>query len=206
MYLVGESTVAGVGATCHERALSGQLAQRVADFSSAPVRWEALGLVGARAHDCLRFQVELELIPKMETTPANLIVVVLGVNDTTKLTSRATWRDNLRQIVRRIGESSTSPILFTGVPPMERFTALPQPLRVVLGARSRMLDDDLVRIARESPTTHHQRTGVTFDAAYLAADGFHPSELGYEAWAERLGELASSVVLKTSLHDGPDLT
>ncbi len=194
IYLVGESTVAGVGARSHERGLSGQLASRLAERLSRPVRWEALGLIGARARDCLEYQIELELIPQLTKAPADLIVIVLGVNDTTKLTARATWRAALRQIVLRIRKKTSCPILFTSVAPMEHFRALPQPLRLILGARARMLDDDLARMTDRDASVYHHRATIEFQQAYLAADGFHPSELGYALWTAQLAERAAALV------------
>jgi lysophospholipase L1-like esterase len=186
IYLVGESTVAGVGARSHEHGLSGQLARRLAEALSRPVRWEALGLTGARARDCLEGQVELELVPRMRARPSDLIVVVLGVNDTTKLTSRASWRRAIRDIVSRCRRETSCPIVFTGVPPVHRFTALAWPLRSVVGARARLLDDDLRRIAEAAAGCHHLAINVDLKGDDLAADGFHPSERGYARWADEL--------------------
>ena len=194
LYLIGESTVAGVGARTHELALSGQLALRLAEALARPVHWGALGLISARARDCLELLVELELIPRLERAPADLIVFALGVNDTTKLTARAQWREALDQIVQRVREKTSCPILFTSLPPMEHFRALPQPLRVMLGARARMLDGDIARIAHRSPGVHHHHAELEFEPDYLASDGFHPSELGYARWGAQLAVQAARLV------------
>lgn len=194
MYLVGESTVAAVGARAHEHGLSGQLASHLSERLSRPVRWEALGLIGARARECLDHQIELELIPRLEQVPSDLIVVVLGVNDTTKLTPRPAWRKTLGEIVKRCRRETTCPILFTGVPPMEYFTALPWPLRPVLGARACLLDEDLQHVAASESNCHHHHAELEFEPDYLASDGFHPSELGYALWGAQLAEQAARLV------------
>ena len=194
IYLVGESTVAGVGARSHDYALSGQLARRLAQAGSRTVHWSAFGLIGARAQDCLEYLIRLELAPRLEQAPADLVIVTLGVNDTTKLTPRAKWRASLQSIVSDIREASDAPILFTGVPPMEYFRALPQPLRRMLGARARMLDDDIAQVAQAAERAHHHRIALTFEPEYLAADGFHPSELGYATWAEQLAATAERLL------------
>jgi lysophospholipase L1-like esterase len=138
--------------------------------------------------------VELELIPRLERAPADLIVVALGVNDTTKLTPRAKWRKALYQIVLRVREKTSCPILFASLPPMEHFRALPQPLRVMLGARARMLDDDIARVTKASPGAHHHRAELKLEPDYLASDGFHPSELGYALWGAQLAKHAARLV------------
>ena len=201
LYLIGESTVAGVGARTHEHALSGQLARGLAEALARPVHWEALGLIGARARDCLELQVELELIPRPERATADLIVVALGVNDTTKLTARAKWRETLYQIVRRLREKTSCPILFTSLPPMEHFRAMPQPLRVMLGARARMLDGDIARVVNISPGVHHHRAEIEFEPDYLASDGFHPSELGYALWGAQIAKHAARLVARDGRKD-----
>ena len=166
--------------------LSGQLARAVAERLSRPVRWEALGLTGVRARECLDHLVELELVPRLKRDTADVIVVVLGVNDTTKLTSRSRWRRALADIVSRCRRESACPIVFTGIPPIEHFTALPWPLRSVLGARARLLDGDLRHLAASTPRCRHHPIDVALNGDDLATDGFHPSEHGYARWAGAL--------------------
>ena len=193
VFLVGESTVAGVGARDHEHGLSGQLALQLAERLRRPVRWEALGLNGARALDCLAGPIGLELPHRLNLVAPDLIVVVLGVNDTTKLTKRAEWRSVLPAIVKRLRGSTSCPIFFTGVPPMESFTALPWPLRSVLGARARLLDEDIARLVGEDSNCWHHAIDVELNGEDLAVDGFHPSESGYARWAAELGAWVVSV-------------
>lgn len=194
VYLVGESTVAGVGARDHEHALGGQLGHHLSAELERPVRWDALGLIGARAQDCLEHQVELELIPRMHDVDPGLIVVVLGVNDTTKLTSRRHWRRAVREIVHRCRRVSQCPIVLTGVPPLHQFTALGWPLRSVLGARARLLDEDLRSVVGAEAGCWHFSTAVELAGNDLASDGFHPSENGYARWGRELGVQIAGVL------------
>ena len=194
VYLVGESTVAGVGARDHEHGLSGQLALWLSEELGRPVRWEALGLIGARAQECLEHRVELEMVPRMHDVAPDLIVVVLGVNDTTKLTSRRRWRRALGEIVKRCRQVTDCPIVLTGVPPMEQFAASAWPLRAVLGARARLLDRDSRRVAAESSDCWHFSTAVELARDDLASDGFHPSESGYARWGRELGVQVASML------------
>ncbi len=71
---------------------------------------------------------------------------------------------------------------------------MPQPLRVMLGARARMLDGDIARVVNISPGVHHHRTELEFEPDYLASDGFHPSELGYTLWGAQLAKHAARLV------------
>ncbi|WP_329070451.1 SGNH/GDSL hydrolase family protein [Amycolatopsis sp. NBC_01480] len=179
--VLGESTVDGVGAATHDEALTGQLARQLAARLGRQVQWQAIGRTGANAR-----VVSQDLVPRLK--PADLLVVVLGVNDTIELHSATRFRRDLLNVVvearRRIGPV---PVLVAGVPPMARFPSLPRPLRDVLAARSEALD----RAAAELPGVAY----AAMDPALLhegtfAADRFHPGPVGYRDWAESLLKVA----------------
>lgn len=87
--VIGESTVDGVGAATHADALTGQLAVGlVSAYPDREVRWHALGITGASARVVLD-----ELVPRVRA--ADIVVVVLGVNDTLELHSAARYRRDL---------------------------------------------------------------------------------------------------------------
>jgi len=54
LLVLGESTVAGVGAACLEQALAGQLAVALARRLARPVQWQALGENGITAGEACR--------------------------------------------------------------------------------------------------------------------------------------------------------
>src|SRR5215213_1408517 len=51
LVVLGESTVAGIGAAAHERALTGCVAAALARATGRPVRWRAAGRSGASARE-----------------------------------------------------------------------------------------------------------------------------------------------------------
>jgi lysophospholipase L1-like esterase len=69
------------------------------------------------------------------------------------------------------------------VPPMHRFTALPQPLRAYLGWRARALDAALRAHAPRWPGCALLPEPLPVAPGALASDGFHPSAQTYRAWA-----------------------
>ena len=78
-------------------------------------------------------------------------------------------------------------MVFTGVPPIQHFSALPWLLRRLFGLRAALLDGELRRLsAREG--AHYARLQLEFAEEYLARDGYHPSALGYRLWGEGLAE------------------
>ncbi len=76
-------------------------------------------------------------------------------------------------------------VVFSGVPPLGELFSLPQPTRSALGARSAYLDALLERSSAVHGA-HYIPIRSPFPPEHLARDGFHPSALGYAAWADEL--------------------
>ncbi|WP_344428318.1 SGNH/GDSL hydrolase family protein [Amycolatopsis minnesotensis] len=187
---IGESTVDGVGAPDHERALTGSVAAALAARTGRPVRWQALGRTGANAR-----VVHAELLPRVAR--ADLVVIALGVNDTTELRSGAAFRRDLLRLVtgvrRRLGPV---PVVLAGVPPMGRFPALPQPLRAVLGLRSGVLASAAAELSAVPGVRYVPMPAAMLDPATFAADGFHPGPAAYRIWGDQLAGAALPLVTR----------
>ena len=181
LLLIGESTVAGVGVEAQEAALAGQLAQALATRLQRPVAWRACGENGITAFDACE-----RLLPLALSEPADLVLLVFGVNDTTHLSSLARWEDSLRALSRALSARGER-VVFTGVPPIQHFSALPWLLRRLLGLRAALLDAELRRISAQEGA-QYARLELEFAEEYLARDGYHPSALGYRVWGEGLAE------------------
>ncbi|WP_328605854.1 SGNH/GDSL hydrolase family protein [Amycolatopsis sp. NBC_00345] len=181
----------GVGAATHEEALTGQLARQLAGRLGRRVQWQALGRTGANAR-----VVRQDLVPRLK--PADLLVVVLGVNDTIELHSAARFRRDLLDVVvearRRIGPV---PVLVAGVPPMARFPALPRPLRDVLAARSGELDRAAAELAKLPWVGYAEMDPALLHEGTFADDRFHLGPVGYRDWAEALADVAESLLTVT---------
>jgi hypothetical protein len=82
----------------------------------------------------------------------DVVVTSLGVNDVTGSRSLATWRRQQEQLVELLAARfGARLILLSGLPPMHRFPALPQPLRWYLGSRARDFDRVLAEVAARRP-------------------------------------------------------
>jgi len=178
--VLGESTVDGVGAASHEEALTGRLAQALARDGRA-VRWQAVGRTGADAQ-----VTRTDLLSKVG--PADLVVIALGVNDTIELHSAARYRRDLLALVVALWRRQRVPVVLAGVPPMERFPALPRPLRDVLAARSAVLDDAAAELSHLPGVLHVPTPPGLLDPGTFAEDRFHPGPAGYARWANHLAD------------------
>jgi lysophospholipase L1-like esterase len=184
---VGESTVAGVGARTHEYGLTGQLAQVLSRQSGRAVNWFVVARSGITARESLQ-----ELVPQLAGHRADVILMALGVNDSIEFHTSRRWAADLERLIAAVrAEVGDAPVLLAGVPPLDYFPALPEPLSSVLGARSAFLGDasvDLVKRLQGVVYVPFQIEGKRRTDLFCA-DGFHPSELGYKQWA---GQLAAA--------------
>lgn len=181
---LGESTVAGIGAPTHDEALTGQVAASLAHRLKRTIHWRAAGQNGLTAHRLLT-----ELVPSLPDEKADAIVVALGVNDVLSLSSAAKWTGDLTALVAAVrSRCGHAPVVLAGVPPMNHFPALPQPLRAVLGQRSQMLDAAAAQLAVTLAGVIHAPMNFAGGAEFFCADRFHPSALGYKMWGDHLAE------------------
>ncbi|NCD21072.1 MAG: SGNH/GDSL hydrolase family protein, partial [Actinobacteria bacterium] len=197
LLVIGESTAVGVGAATQEEALAAHLARALAERSGRHVAWTAVGRSGATARDVLR-----DLVPEVAGTH-DIAVVVLGVNDTLSLTSPRAWRAAVAQVIGAL-EPHLTPgglVVLAGLPAVGRFTALPQPLRGVLGRQATTLDGTLATLAQElAPRVLHVPAPVLGSGPMQAVDRFHPSALGYGLWG---GHLARETVERWTVAGAP---
>ncbi|MCX7891094.1 MAG: SGNH/GDSL hydrolase family protein [Burkholderiales bacterium] len=177
--VVGESTVSGVGARTHATGWPGRLAESLARATDARVAWRAVGVNGAAAARVARVAAET-----LAGGRCDAAFVALGVNDVLEFTRVARWRADVASLCDFLaGACGARLVVLAGVPPLERFPALPQPLAAFLGTRARALDAALADLARRRGDAVHVPFAIAGGAAMFCADRFHPSERGYARWA-----------------------
>ncbi|MDF1820116.1 MAG: SGNH/GDSL hydrolase family protein [Alcanivoracaceae bacterium] len=176
--VIGESTAAGVGVDRHEQGLASELARALHDADGGVTRWHTVGHNGARL-DQLSAGLAVASLPDADT-----VLLSMGVNDTTAFTGLAHYRGRLLRLREQLRDRFPAPLVLLSVPPMHRFTALPQPLRLMVGWRARLLDGVKKQLARHSPEAFvHISYPALTDPALLARDGYHPGADGYRAMA-----------------------
>ena len=172
---VGDSIIAGVGATALSRALVGQTAAALATSLDCRVCWQALGVSGYRST-----QVLDELVPQLPEPAADYVIVSVGVNDITGLTTLRKWRRNMARLLEALrAHSPDAVIAVAGMPPMHDFPLLPQPLRATFGMRSRSFDEAVRDVVDGFHRAAHVPLDFEPEPHEFAADGYHPSEESY---------------------------
>lgn len=176
LLIFGDSAAAGVGVTEQTQALSGQLVAQLQHIRT--VRWQVVAHTGDTSADALR---RLDLVQG----PFDAVLVSLGVNDVTSGVSLPRWRQRLDRLHAGLQAACGRPrIWYTALPPMHAFTALPTPLRQVLGRHARRLDGALAHWCAQQPACTYLPVSLPLEPAMLASDGFHPGALAYRRWAE----------------------
>ncbi len=172
---IGDSIIAGVGAETLDRALVGCTARALAEIAGVAVEWEARGRSGAKSAEVLA-----ELVPSIDPRPADAIVVSVGVNDVTALSTIRAWTSHLLALVAALREHSPAAIIVVaGMPPLHAFPLIPEPLRSLIALRGKTLDAVSRQLLHGRPGVFHVTVAFDMREGSFCADGFHPSESSY---------------------------
>lgn len=184
LYVVGDSVAAAVGLDDHDVSVAGRLAELLAQ--TRPVRMRVLARSGFNASEAAEHVAG-------RLADADVVVVSIGVNDTKDLHSARRWERDLDALLRDVtGQAPSARVILLGIPPMEVFPALPNPLGLVLGLRSRQMDRVGRRVAARFPAVRRlelPRGGFELVEDPFARDGFHPSASVHHFFATRIHEL-----------------
>lgn len=188
LWLLGESTAAGVGAPTQDSGLGGALGRALSQRAGRTVMWNIAAKSGATARTAAD-----QLVPALPAeTDADrrcLIVVFLGVNDLVRATSLKTWQNDLTALIAAIGaRTGPAPLVFAGVPPVHQFPAVPALLQPILRRRVQRFDEALASTATAHGARHQPTLHLPDDRSLFAADGFHPSPRLYALWADQLAD------------------
>lgn len=187
---LGESTVAGVGINKHKEGMMGVFGQAFADFFEANVSWRVYAKSGYTAKE-----VRELILPELEESSPDVILVGLGGNDAFTLNTPWGWIKQIKLIVKYLEDTYPDvPIVFLGMPPIKQFPAFSAILQFVLGNLVEILGDTLEEYAATQKNVYYyarrltaedwrDRLGVQKTAEELFSDGVHPAKFTYQLWA-----------------------
>lgn len=179
LFVIGESTVAGLGARDHARALAGQFAKQLGEHLGRPVEWKVMGKNGVTARRTID-----ELLPQMPDERFDHILVGLGGNDVMRLSSPRKWRGDMVELLGLLRKRNPDAVIFLSNCPMIVMSPImPQPIKAILWRLSQMHDANIREFAGEMERVFYypQPANVRLDGFF--ADGIHPSEQGYRDWS-----------------------
>ncbi len=180
---IGESTVAGVGANTHREALSGQFAKHLSVKTGLPVRWRALGRSGITVAESL-----VELVPKVNETDVDVILIALGGNDVFRVSSPVHWREKMNELIGVLRKRNPRAEIFLANVPMVRdFLAMPDPLRYFLSRFAKLQHFNTIDLISGLDRVYYFEEIERVDEDFFS-DGLHPSASGYDSWSEAMVE------------------
>ncbi len=182
LFVIGESTVAGLGARTHEFGLAGQFARHLSEHIGRPVEWKVLGRNGVTARRTID-----ELLPQMPNETFDYILAGLGGNDVMKLSSPVKWRRDMTELLSILRDKNPDAVIFLSNCPMIVLSPImPQPVKAILWNLSQMHNENAKEFtcSMERVFYYPQPVGVRLEGFF--ADGIHPSERGYADWAEAM--------------------
>jgi lysophospholipase L1-like esterase len=176
--LLGESTVAGVGASAAAHTLAGNFARMLGDSYQI----ETIGKKGLRVKDAFSLY---QLQKKSRTTTSEGVILFLGANDCFLLTSPQEFKQELRSLIQQIQvETDANWIYLAAIPPVHLFPAFSEQMRAFLSKQRAYLQREMEDIAANDPKVIYHAIPMDLQPEFFSADGVHPSDLGYQKIAE----------------------
>lgn len=178
--VLGDSTAISQGGAYEKGYAVASAAHLAHDYT---VQWKNVAVSGSRAADVAQKQV-----PQIVDFKPDLVLIAVGANDVTHLTSPSSVYSSLKQAITELRAVNPSiHIIVTGSPDMGSVPRFAQPTRWIAGKQTERLNRSIVNLAQREKLTFApiaQQTGPIFRTHHelFAADKFHPTTAGYEVW------------------------
>jgi len=188
---LGESTIAGVGVDFHKNGFTGALAKEIAKQKDIAVLWRVYAKSGYTAK-----LVRKRLLPKIEESNADAIIIGLGGNDAFKLNSPSLWIFQIVLLIKEVKKKfPKTPIYFTNMPPIKEFPAFTKTIKFIVGNLVEILGKKLHKRVRKKSNVHYNEEIITLkkwkekftikgDTNIFFSDGVHPSKISYQVWGK----------------------
>lgn len=188
--LLGESTVAGVGASAPANTLAGNFYRLLGESYQI----ETIGKKGLRVQEALALYHQHR---QDQTRKSNGVILYLGANDCFLLTSPDAFKKEVDTLIQQIQiKTSAQWIYLAAIPPVHLFPAFSRRMKSFLQVQRNYLNMELEKIASIHPNVIFQEIPMDLHPEFFAADGIHPSDLGYQKIAELAVEKLNIVAEK----------
>ncbi|TCB50657.1 SGNH/GDSL hydrolase family protein [Acinetobacter sp. ANC 4779] len=182
--ILGDSAAAGVGVEIQEDALLGAVLNQLKD------QYEITYMLEAKTGHSTG-QV-FKTAKSMSAQHFDVVITSVGVNDITKLTSPKNWIKKQQQLYTEINQKFTPALIIaSGVPPMNMFPALPNPLAWLFGQYAKGMNQNLSKFILQQANMQW----IEYDLEHfkvldlaMATDGFHPSKEIYALWGKQVAD------------------
>lgn len=180
---LGDSTGAGVGA--REGGYVARIFRRIA--STRPEsKLTNLCVSGATTADVLRNQLERGV-----SINPNLITLGIGINDIGHGVGLERFAENYNEILSTLKSKTTATIVVTNIPEISSAPRIPASMRSEYQQMIAQYNQKLEELAAQHGVVVFDVYSITHERLpahpeYFSADGFHPSDEGYQLWADHM--------------------
>lgn len=192
---IGESTIAGVGVAYHKNGFTGALANALSKELKSNINWKVYAKSGYTVK-----QICKKIVPKIEETSTDVIVIGMGGNDAFTLNSPKKWIDDISNLIELLQDKFPNvPIFFTNMPPIKEFPAFTKSIKFVIGNLAEILGEELYFFVKNKKNVFYNDEIIKLktwskrhqlpnnNSKIYFSDGVHPSELTYQIWAREMG-------------------
>jgi lysophospholipase L1-like esterase len=149
---------------------------------------------GATTEDVVRRQLQ----PGVDRSP-HLITVGIGINDIGHGFTIEQFAKNYDEILSTLKQKTQAEIVVTNIPDISPAPRIPSSMRSEYQRQIERFNERLEEIARRHGVTIFDIFSVTrrelaSHPEYFSSDGFHPSDAGYELWAEQMWPTLAGVI------------
>lgn len=188
---LGDSTGAGVGA--RNGGYVARLFKRLLDQRPGS---ELLNLCvsGATTDDVVRAQLQRGVAKSPD-----LVTVGIGINDIGHGFTIDQFAKNYEEILKTLQDKTQAPIVIMNIPDISSAPRIPGAMRLEYQRQIERFNERLEEIARRHEVTivdlqRSSRRDLPSHPEYFSSDGFHPSDEGYETWAEQMWPTVAGVI------------
>lgn len=182
---LGDSTGVGVGAR-QGGGYVARLFERL-ERERAGSRVTNLCVSGAETRDVLRGQ-----LPRVAGLRPSLVTLGIGINDLTHGLEVGQFRQNYEELAASLRAATDAPVVLTNVPDISTAPRVPAFMRAEVRRRIALFNEVIAGVAaaghgfRLVDAYEMSREIIPRHPEFFSADGFHPSDEGYEYWAKMM--------------------
>jgi acyl-CoA thioesterase I len=188
---LGDSTGSGVGA--RNGGYVARLFQRLVERRPGS-KLSNLCVSGSTTEDVLRRQLE-----KGVAMNPDVVTLGIGINDIGHGLTLDQFSRNYEQILSTLKEKTRAEIIVTNIPDISIAPRIPGSMRREYQQQIIQFSKRLEEIAARHGVTVFDVYSITTKELpshpeYFSSDGFHPSDAGYELWAEQMWPTLARVI------------
>jgi acyl-CoA thioesterase I len=149
---------------------------------------------GSTTTDVIRDQLDEAVAAKPD-----LVTLGVGINDIGHGLSLQAFAKNYQAILERLKKDTQAVVVVTNIPDISSAPRIPAPMRAEYHQSIVQFNQKLEEIASSAGVIVFDVYTITHELLpshpeYFSADGFHPSDDGYEMWAEKMWPTLERVI------------